>query len=73
VVQTCGGQGVRCLEQWVASTGSTLDYHFLPQNPPQPCCKKLLEELAVSPRWTRVFTNTGAIIYQRRPRPTAAG
>jgi hypothetical protein len=73
VVQTCGGQGIRCLEQWLANTGSPLDYLFIPRIPPQPCCKKLLEELAVSPRWTRVFTNAGAIIYQRRPRPTSAG
>lgn len=72
-VQTCGGQGVRCLERWIANTGSTVDYLFIPRIRPQPCCRKLLEELAVNPRWTRVFSNTGAIIFQRRPRPASAG
>jgi hypothetical protein len=73
VVQTCGGKGLHCLEQWLAYTGSTLDYLFIPRIPPQPCCSKLLQELAASPRWTRVFANDGAIIYQRRPLPAPAG
>jgi hypothetical protein len=64
--QTCGGLGERCLEQWFARNRATSDYLFIPRIQPKPCCKRLLDELAVSPRWTRVFANPGAIIYERR-------
>jgi hypothetical protein len=70
-VQTCGGLGVRCVEQWFARNGAMSDYLFIPRIQPLPCCKRLLEELAVNPRWMRVFENPGAIIYERREPPPA--
>ncbi len=65
-VQSCGAQGERCLENWLTKNHSPVDYLFIPRMMSQPCCKELLTDLAASPRWTRVFENAGAIIFQRR-------
>jgi hypothetical protein len=70
--QSCGGQGEECLERWFAATGEGADYLFIPVIQPQPCCKRLLTELGTSPRWTRVFSNAGAVIYRRRAAPPPA-
>ncbi|HEX5386595.1 MAG TPA: hypothetical protein VFW66_07860 [Gemmatimonadales bacterium] len=68
-LQSCAERTERCLDQWFATSGLGAEYLFVPKAPRWPCCRTLVQDLAASPQWERVFDGPGATIFRRRGAP----
>ncbi len=72
-LQKCANLAPACLDQWSATTNRPFDYVYITKIPPRlekqskdACCAALRAALTADPRYSMVYDNTAATIFQRR-------
>ncbi|HEY5982403.1 MAG TPA: hypothetical protein VIU38_02955 [Anaerolineales bacterium] len=69
-LQRCGFAGIECLDAWADSYPVDYDYIFAARSSRAgsdavPCCQRLIDSLAASEKFEKVYMNADAAVYRR--------
>jgi hypothetical protein len=71
-LQSCGYQGVACLDAWLHENDTSFSYvYVLKKNPADRttllCCRPLIATMGQTDTYAKVFENLDVVIYRRLP------